>query len=65
VSIDNLFGFTVGGTLFGFTAFFVVIAVGGTLFGFTAFFVLIAVFATPLVAVSFAVIHFGEKSSIA
>jgi hypothetical protein len=46
VSIDNLFGFTVGGTLFGFTAFFVVIAV----------------FATPLVGVYFAVIHFGEKS---
>ncbi len=35
------------------------------LFGFAAFFVVIAVFATPLVAVYFAVIHFGEKSSIA
>ncbi len=33
------------------------------LFGFAAFFVVIAVFATPLVGVSFAVIHFGEKSS--
>jgi hypothetical protein len=46
VSIDNLFGFTVVGTLFGFTAFFVLIAVGG-----------------PFVAVSFAVIHFDEKST--
>jgi hypothetical protein len=35
------------------------------LFGFAAFFVVIAVFATPLVGVSFAVIHFGEKSSTA
>jgi hypothetical protein len=35
------------------------------LFGFAAFFVVIAVFATPLVGVYFAVIHFGEKSSIA
>jgi hypothetical protein len=33
------------------------------LFGFAAFFVVIAVFATPLVGVYFAVIHFGEKSS--
>jgi hypothetical protein len=33
------------------------------LFGFAAFFVVIAVFATPLVGVSFAFIHFGEKSS--
>lgn len=32
------------------------------LFGFAAFFVVIAVFAPSLVAVSFAVIHFGEKS---
>jgi hypothetical protein len=33
------------------------------LFGFAAFFVVIAVFATSLVGVSFAFIHFGEKSS--
>lgn len=33
------------------------------LFGFAAFFVVIAVFAPSLVGVSFAVIHFGEKSS--
>jgi hypothetical protein len=33
------------------------------LFGFAAFFVVIAVFTTSLVGVSFAVIHFGEKSS--
>ncbi len=32
-------------------------------FGFAAFFVVIAVFAPSLVGVSFAVIHFGEKSS--
>ncbi len=33
------------------------------LFGFAAFFVVIAVFTPSLVGVSFAVIHFGEKSS--
>jgi hypothetical protein len=35
------------------------------LFGFAAFFVVIAVFAPSLVGVSFAVVNYGEKSSIA